>query len=218
MVVAQDTCWQQTKSEALVGLRGIPGALGSIPAGFAHSDYRWVLPAGLATGLLAGTGADQKASRQITSKSAQHTSSVLSNVGLIAVEVGGAGGAFLIGCQKGPPHLRSAGFHAIEAMGYATAENEVLKLAFNRERPDKPGGDGRFWHSGKSFPSGHAVASWAFASALAHESPHDKWLKVGAYSMAVVVTGLRFTAKKHFPSDLVAGGVIGYATGRHLGE
>ncbi len=216
---AQDTCWQQTKSEALAGLKGIPGALGNIPAGLAHSDYRWVLPAGLATGLLAGTGADQSASRQITSHSLEHTSSVLSNVGLIGIEIGGTGAAYLIGCHEGASsHLMRAGFHTLEAMGYGTAANEVLKVAFNRERPDKPGGDGRFWHGGKSFPSGHAVASWAFAGALAHEYPDKKWVKYGSYSLAAVVTGLRFSAKKHFPSDLIAGGVIGYATGRHFGE
>jgi membrane-associated phospholipid phosphatase len=219
VATAQDTCWQQTKSEAVTDLKRIPGALGSIPAGLAHSDYRWVGPAGLATGLLAGTGADQSASRQVTSHSLEHTSSVLSNVGLFGIEIGGAGAAYFVGCHEGAnSHLRRAGFHTIEAMGYGTVANEVLKVAFGRERPDKAGGDGRFWHGGTSFPSGHAVASWAFAGAMAHEYPDKKWLKYGSYSLAAVVSGLRFSAKRHFPSDLIAGGVIGYATGRHFGE
>lgn len=219
VAIAQDTCWQQTKSEAIAGLRGIPGALGNIPSGFAHSDYRWVLPAGLATGLLAGTGADQSASRHISSTSLEHTSSVLSNVGLIGIAIGGSSAAYLVGCHEGASsHLRRASFHTLEAMAYGLGADEIMKVMFNRERPNKPGGDGRFWHGGKSFPSGHATISWAFAGAISHEYSDKKWVKYGSYGLATVISGLRFGAKQHFLSDVIAGGVVGYPIGRHFGE
>jgi membrane-associated phospholipid phosphatase len=108
----------------------------------------------------------------------------------------------------------------LESMGYAVAATEVQKVAFNRSRPDRPGliGNDSFWDGGNSFPSGHASISWAFAAAMAREFPHNKWLKIGGYSAAAVVSGLRFTAKKHYLSDILIGGVEGYAIGHQFGR
>lgn len=215
------SCWHETKSDFVAGVKGIPAGIESIPGGVVHGDYKWLFPVGLATGLLIGTHADQRASRHITSPSSEQTSRNLSNA-LTGVELGSAGLTYLVGCRGdgtgGHSHARSAGFHALEAAGYALATDGILKAAFRREYPYTAGGDGRFWHGGGSFPSGHAATSFGFASAMAHEYPHNKWVAIASYSAAVVVSGLRFSGKKHFPSDLLIGATVGYPIGRHFGN
>jgi hypothetical protein len=213
------SCWHETKSDFVAGVKGIPAGIESIPGGVVHGDYKWLLPVGLATGLLIGSHADQRASSHITSPSSEQTSRNLSNA-LLGVELGSAGLTYLVGCRVDGGHsrARSAGFHALEAAGYSLATDGMLKAAFRREYPYTPGGDGRFWHGGRSFPSGHAATSFAFAGAMAHEYPHNKWVAIACYSAAVVVSGLRFSGKSHFPSDLLIGATVGYPIGRHFGE
>lgn len=216
------SCWHETKSDFVAGMKGVPAGIKSIPGGLVHGDYKWLLPVGLATGLLIGTHADQRASAHITTASSIQTSRNVSNA-LIGAELGSAVLTYLLGCrgEGGQSHARSAGFHALEAAGYALATGGVLKAAFRREYPYTPGGDGRFWHSGKvfgSFPSGHSATSFALASALAHEYPHNKWIAIASYSAAVAVSDLRFSGKTHFPSDLLIGAAIGYPIGRYFAK
>jgi membrane-associated phospholipid phosphatase len=84
------------------------------------------------------------------------------------------------------------------------AYTEVLKVAVRRERPN--GADN------KSFPSGHT--SNAFALAAVAER-HYGW-KVGApaYLLAGVVGASRLHQDKHWLSDVMAGGALGYLVGR----
>lgn len=61
-----------------------------------------------------------------------------------------------------------------------------------------------------SFPSGHAVISFAAAYVLARKKPKLKWL---FYSLAVIISFSRIYLGKHFPSDVMAGAVIGLFIG-----
>ncbi len=91
----------------------------------------------------------------------------------------------------------------------------VLKLAVRRDRPnDKEPGE--FWESGTSFPSGHAIQMWSIASLVAHEYPHQPIVAVTAYSLAGIVSAARVAAQKHFASDVVAGGLMGWFIGRYV--
>lgn len=72
----------------------------------------------------------------------------------------------------------------------------------------------------QSFPSGHAAN--AFASAVfvsvvyAHlrpTSPARPWIWAGSLATATTVGYLRYNAGKHFPTDIVAGAVLGGAVG-----
>jgi len=91
-----------------------------------------------------------------------------------------------------------------------------LKLAFNRQYPYARNSTAEFWEGGKSFPSGHTAISFAFASVMAHRYPHKRWIKWGSYALATGVSLARFPAKKHFPSDIVAGVPVGYLIGRYF--
>ena len=64
--------------------------------------------------------------------------------------------------------------------------------------------------NGFSFPSGHAQASFAAASAI-----HRKWKAAGAVALllAALISFSRLYLYVHFPGDVLAGMVIGYTLG-----
>ena len=132
------------------------------------------------------------------------------------MELGSAGATWIYGCGAHHPYAAETGFKALEAAGLALAFDIGLKLAFNRQYPYSPHSSGEFWEGGKSFPSGHTAISFAFASVMAHRYPHNRWIKWGSYALATGVSFSRYPAKKHFPSDIVAGVPVGYLIGRYL--
>jgi membrane-associated phospholipid phosphatase len=96
-----------------------------------------------------------------------------------------------------------------------------VKTIADRERPDELGSKGRFESStgsryNSSFPSGHAIETFAMASVFAHEYPHKLWLKILVYSYAGGVVGARLAANRHFPGDVMAGGAIGWFVGDYV--
>lgn len=72
----------------------------------------------------------------------------------------------------------------------------------------------------KSFPSGHTSNAFAAAvflgttySRLKPESAARKWVWAGSLAAATSVGYLRYRAGKHFPTDVVAGAIIGASFG-----
>ena len=78
-----------------------------------------------------------------------------------------------------------------------------LKNAVNRPRPE-----GTFTRSNSSFPSGHATAAFALATVFAHEYPK---LSIPCYALASGIALSRVYLDRHYPSDVLAGAVIGFA-------
>ena len=98
-----------------------------------------------------------------------------------------------------------AAFFAIAVSGAALL-NFVAKLGFARARPD-------LWVSISpevtySFPSGHAMNSFALAGALVMLTWHSKWrlpVAVVALSYVTIIGLSRIYLGVHFPSDILAG-------------
>jgi len=179
-------------------------------------NLKWELPIGLATGLLIGE-ADQPAAHRIQSKSLQNLAGRWSDAGLVT-QIAAGGATWGVGCIEHKPSLRDNGLTALTAMGAAGTFDLALKLAFDREFPFKPGSRGAFWGGGRSFPSGHAAVSFAFASAIARRYPHNRWVKWGAYTFASGVAMSRYPAKRHYLSDILVGSTLGYVTGAYVAE
>jgi len=53
---------------------------------------------------------------------------------------------------------------------------------------------------------------------IAHRWRHKKAVVIAAYGLATLVSASRFSGQKHFASDIVAGGVMGWFIGRHVFE
>lgn len=63
-----------------------------------------------------------------------------------------------------------------------------------------------------SFPSGHTNAAFAFALGVCMAAPR-RWMKITAVCMAAVMGLSRLYVGVHFPSDVLAGAVIGSLCG-----
>jgi membrane-associated phospholipid phosphatase len=185
-------------------------------------DALWLVPFAGATG--AAFAYDQDALRQVgtTNQTLTDRSEIISKFGSGYATFGEAGVIYLTGVFTHNDHLRETGVLGAEAVVDASIVAGAIKLATNRERPDHGDGTGGFWPHGPgdfsaagSFPSGHAASSFALARVIADEYPG--WLtSVGAYGFATLISASRITARRHFPSDVLVGGVFGYLIGGYV--
>ncbi|WP_421917809.1 phosphatase PAP2 family protein [Marinifilum sp.] len=90
---------------------------------------------------------------------------------------------------------------------------ESVKIIAGRSRPDQMNGNMHFdafggnTNNSKSFPSGHAFVAWSVFTPFAEE--YSKWI----YAIPVSVSLARMYRNRHWLSDVVLGGGIGYFAG-----
>ena len=182
-----------------------------------RSDARWWLLFGTATGALIAT--DHWTSRQLPNTNDQaRFSARVSNVGALYTVVPLTAAFYLGGVLTDNAKARETGLLGAQALVDGLVLFEILKLATQRQRPLDDGGHGHFFHGGDSFPSGHTMAGFALASVIAHEYRNKKVVPVIAYGLATLVGAARFSARKHFASDVVAAGAMGWFLGTYVFE
>jgi len=112
-----------------------------------------------------------------------------------------------------------AGASMILAEGFSALFTEGLKNIVRRPRPYHVLTNCRCadsasptWHEpGYSFPSGHATATWCFASGLWLHYP--KWYVIAPSALyALSVSLARPYLSVHYPSDIFVGALVGVAT------
>ena len=118
-------------------------------------------------------------------------------------------GGLYLGGQKDTATLLSS---ALLKTAWTT---QILKYAIHRPRPvhgieDIQFVDDYVMDDGKSFPSGHTTEAVALATVLAHQYPQ---YAAYFYSYAALVGFSRIYVGAHYPSDVLAGAVLGYAIG-----
>ncbi len=126
------------------------------------------------------------------------------------------GGMLVGGKITHKPHYAHIGRISAEALVNSILVNYAIKGITQRERPNQGDGSGTFWAGGQSFPSGHAMTSWAVAIALAQSPECPRWLAYTSYAMATIISLSRWSAHKHFPSDILVGGVMGALIGNYV--
>ncbi len=113
----------------------------------------------------------------------------------------------------GRPRGRRAAAEAVLSIGMASAvSNIALKGLSRRRRPAAPA-EGEQVASRQvrrptspSFPSGHSASAFAFASTMGEELPAT-WVPL--HLAATLVAYARVHTGVHYPSDVVAGALIG---------
>jgi membrane-associated phospholipid phosphatase len=163
----------------------------------------------LAAGTAALLASDEKAMKLLPNAPRQVTwYQRSSNIGVYALG-GIVGGTMLVGKKKRDSELFKVGIMASEALLNSVFVTTSLKYITARERPLENNGEGRFWKGGDSFPSGHTMYSFAMAVVIARNQRTPKWLKITSLGVATAVGFTRWGAEKHFPSDVLVGGVLG---------
>ena len=66
-----------------------------------------------------------------------------------------------------------------------------------------------------SFPSGHTASAFSFATAMTSDTP---WLALPLFGVASLVGYSRVHAGVHYPSDVIAGCVLGLSVGTLVRE
>lgn len=124
-------------------------------------------------------------------------------------------GLWLLGALAHRPALRLAGLHSLWAHAVSALLSNGLKRAIGRPRPKfSHAGEFQLWPSMDngfdSFPSGHAAASFAVAAVLAAHLPRGRWVW---YGLAAAISCSRVFRSAHFPTDVMAGAVLGVVAG-----
>jgi membrane-associated phospholipid phosphatase len=178
-----------------------------------HNALEWLLPIAITGGLMVG---DRRIAGTLENTRGQVAwGGRISNIGASYTLIPIIASSYVYGAWRDNPKGREIGVLGTETLLDSLIVVEVLKEIFRRDRPDdKHPGD--FWAGGSSFPSGHAMESWSIASLLDHEFKHKKIVGITAYTLAGVVSAARIAARKHFASDVVAGGTMGWFIGRHV--
>lgn len=123
-----------------------------------------------------------------------------------------AAGVAMVGGRRG----RRAAAEAVASIGLASAVSNLgLKSLARRRRPTA--GDVGVVESRRvrptvtaSFPSGHAASAFAFASTMGDRVPVT-WVPL--HVVASLVAYARVHTRVHYPSDVVAGALVGALSG-----
>jgi membrane-associated phospholipid phosphatase len=131
-----------------------------------------------------------------------------------------------IGRADGQARIQSLGLHSVESILIADVLGGTIKMLAGRQRPYvdiKTPYDFQLWrgfkgHQYQSFPSGHTINAFAFASTVTRESqfwwPHSGFY-VGTfmYGGASLMGLSRIYNNQHWASDVIAGAAIGTLIG-----
>jgi membrane-associated phospholipid phosphatase len=179
-------------------------------------DAKWWLLFGGATGAL--LLADRHLTNGLPNTADQlNVSSKVSRAGSAYVLFPAAGAFALTGVLTRNEKARETGMLGIQAMIDAQILVAGLKLVSGRQRPHESDGRvdfGDFGHG--SFPSGHSISAFAPATVFSKQYGEHKWVPFAAYGAASAIAASRFTARKHFASDIMAGSALGYFIGRYV--
>jgi hypothetical protein len=128
-----------------------------------------------------------------------------------------AGGLYLTGLFSGSDKLRVTARMLGESLAYSGTIAYGLKFVFGRERPTIT--DNQYQFKGfqtnqdyQSLPSGHIVVAFSVSTVLA-ERINSWWSRVLFYGAASLTAYSRILNNKHWLSDAVFTGLLGFGTG-----
>jgi membrane-associated phospholipid phosphatase len=212
-------CWGQiaeTKQLAVDVLKD-QKAIWLSPFRMKKQDAKWWVTFGIATAAL--IAADHPISEQLPNRgTAVDAGSNISRTGQYYSVYPFALGMWVAGYKWQDKKLAKTGALSAQALIDAAIVANVLKEVARRDRPLEGDGGGHFEKGGASFPSGHSIEAWSLATVVAKRYGNHKWVPWVAYAYAAAVSGGRVAARQHFPSDVLAGGAMGYFIGRYVAE
>lgn len=132
-------------------------------------------------------------------------------IGATPVVLGGAAAAYAIGRFGKHPRLQHLGMDGLEAALLAEGFTQALKVAVRRDRPQQVGGvQSRTF----SFPSGHAMITFAGATVMQQHLGYKA--AIPTYLVASYVAMSRLHDNRHYASDVAFGAAMGIVIGRSV--
>jgi membrane-associated phospholipid phosphatase len=135
-------------------------------------------------------------------------------------------GIYLIGRIDGQRRVQALGLHSVESILLADVLGGGIKFVAGRHRPFvdvKNPYNFQLWRGFqgdqfRSFPSGHTITAFAFASTVTRETqfwwPHAAWYVGTVFYGGASLVGLsRMYNNMHWASDVMAGAAIGTIVG-----
>lgn len=179
--------------------------------------------AGFGLGTTLAMATDVNAMEELgVDSSREHNANTYSNYAGIYGPAAAVTIGYFAGRAKHNARLQETSILAEEAMADSFILNTALGYGIDRQTPTQGNGKGNFWPygpktwpDGQSMPSDHSILAWSFARVVAAEYP-TKAVELGVYSLAASVSAARVVARKHFPSDVFVGGVLGCYIGGYV--
>jgi membrane-associated phospholipid phosphatase len=223
--VQQEAPKQALQPDSISGeyLKGYVSDTGKILSSPARWDGNDWLKAGLVVGatsglLFADTGIKNFAQRN-QSSAGDKAASVGNALGNPLYTLPPLGLFYLYGSVYDDPKARQTSLLAVESLALSGAFTWTLKLTAQRPRP-YTGESSSTWNGPSlktgdtSFPSGHTTAAFSIASVIAEEYGDNPCVPPIAYGLATLTGMARIYDNKHWASDTLFGGAIGYFTGK----
>jgi len=190
-------------------------AIWTAPLHLRKTDAIWIAPA--TVGALALVATDRITGDEISeAHGLVRTSENISYAGSFYASAAAAATFYLVGRQKNDYRARETGILVGEASINGFIVATALKGISQRVRPKEGRDRSEFFDGGTSFPSGHSTQIWAVATVVANEYHDRRLVQVAAYSVASAVSVARFTAGKHYLSDVLVGSALGYGIGQYV--
>ena len=132
---------------------------------------------------------------------------------------------YAVGAIGNHCRLKNMSLAALQSFVYAEVASAGLKVLTCRLRPSEVNSqqstvNNQTWlgpfksFKSTSFPSGHAMRSFALATTIAGFYPDKKWVGIVSYSLATMTSLGRVVSKEHWASDVIVGAALGYFIGR----
>lgn len=129
-------------------------------------------------------------------------------------------GVYVYGAFANKDKPKAIAMDFAKATVYSGVFITVIKHLAHRQRPFQTdpldpynwdGPAGNINHT--SFPSGHTIMAFTFASVISEHYKNKIWVPITMYSLATLEGLARMEDKKHWASDVIIGGALGYAIG-----
>jgi membrane-associated phospholipid phosphatase len=185
----------------------------------AHWNTRdWMVLGGIAAGIGTVAVFDEDIERAIRGARNNTVTSVFDNVQPLGNEyaIGIVGSFYIYGEIFKDPRAKTTALDSIAASAIASGiVTNSFKYVIGRGRPTDGHGAYNFrpFSGQDSFSSGHTTEAFALASVIS-EHYDSLWVQVPAYGLASAVGYARLNNNRHWPSDVLAGAVIGTFVGK----
>lgn len=214
----RNTIWQDIGNDFMIGLNDAGGYI-TLP--LHTTGKQWFFTVGIIDALVISSTTDAALKEKVNSKTKNDYNHNFWDVptfyGEPIFDAILSGGVYLTGLFAKNNSVRTTGRMLIESIALATAADLLLRYTAGRYRPYLTDNQYKFKlfqtsDDHISLPSGHTTLAFAVSTVLA-ERIDNAYARIGLYTFAGLNACARVANNKHWLSDVLTGGILGFGTG-----